>query len=233
VARTSDDVIFLTPEGYEKKKKELEYLIKVRRPEMMERVRQSQAREFVDVEENADIEFEEAKREQALLEAQIEELRKLLLVSEILDASVMPKGEAGLGSRVTLRDLETNEEWTCQVVSAVEADPDENRISVESPLGSALMGRRGGDLVEVNAPGGLIRYKVIRVVNRLGSPRSRGKAGGESQPAKLRSTAAGIEAAKESTPEPTKAEKAPRRSSTRPKPPRRAREPESPQHFGT
>ena len=173
MSKIADDVIYLTPEGLEKKKKELEYLLKVRRPQSLDRLRQAQEKkEYMDMEDDADLEFlefEEAKREQAMVEAQIEELRKLLLVCEVIDESVLPKGVAGLGSRVTLRDLELNEEWTCQIVSAVEADADENKISVDSPLGRALMGKRGGDILAVNAPDGLLRYEVIRVVNRLGA----------------------------------------------------------------
>ncbi len=173
MSKVADDVIYLTPEGLEKKKKELEYLLKVRRPQTLERVRQAQEKkEYVDMEDDADLEFlefEEAKREQAMVEAQIEELRKLLLVCEVIDESVLPRGVAGLGSRVTLLDLELKEQWTCQIVAAVEADADENKISVDSPLGRALMGKRGGDVVEVDAPDGVLRYEVVRVVNRLGA----------------------------------------------------------------
>ncbi len=173
MSQVADDVIYLTPEGLEKKKKELDYLLKVRRPQSLERVRQAQEKkEYVDMEDDADLEFlefEEAKREQAMVELQIEEIRKLLLVCELIDESVLPRGVAGLGSRVTLFDTQLKEQWTCQIVAAVEADADENKISVDSPLGEALMGKRGGDTVEVNAPDGVLRYNVVRVVNRLGA----------------------------------------------------------------
>lgn len=151
-----DDVILVTPEGYRRVKEELDYLVKVRRHEVVEWIRGCQQHE--DPEENA--EFEEAKREQALIEARIVALQQLLPLCEIIDPAAISTDTVQLGTTVSLRNLNSGADWTCALVSALEADADQDRISEQSPLGKVLIGRRVGDVVELVAPVGSVRYEV-------------------------------------------------------------------------
>lgn len=157
-----EDVIYLTKEGYDKKKRELEQLVKVRRPQVLERIKQCQDRGDIE-EEGGDTEFQEAKREQAWVETRIEELRKVLAVSELLEEGQVPLERVGLGSVVQLQDLDTRQKRTCQIVSALEADPATNKISAESPVGAALRDKTAGQTVEVRTPAGLRRYKILKL----------------------------------------------------------------------
>jgi transcription elongation factor GreA len=166
------DVIYLTKEGFEKKKRELDYLLKVRRPQVLERIRQCQDRGDRE-EEGGDTEFQEAKREQSWVESRIEELRKVLAVSEILETNQISLERVGFGSIVHLRDLDTRQKRICQIVSALEADPATNRISAESPVGTALLDKVPGDVVEVKTPAGTRRYKVLKLTDEFPPSSSR------------------------------------------------------------
>ncbi|HEX7042175.1 MAG TPA: transcription elongation factor GreA [Patescibacteria group bacterium] len=150
-----DKKIFLTKEGLEDLKKEYEELSKVKRPEILERL--SAARNQGDLSENA--EYTAAKDELSFIDGRIDELEELLKqVSLIEDTG---KGSVALGSKVTLKVGEKEDIYT--VVGEWEADPAEKKISHESPLGKALLGKAKGDKVEVDAPAGKVLYTVVSV----------------------------------------------------------------------
>jgi transcription elongation factor GreA len=149
--------IVLTREGYEKLKTELEELMTSRRAEVAARI--AQAREFGDISENS--EYDDAKNEQAMLEQQIAQLEERLRDARVIEEGELPSDEVVLGSHVTI-DGPTGKE-TYQVVGSAEADPDENRLSNESPIGRAILGRRKGDKVDVTTPGGQVTVKIVEI----------------------------------------------------------------------
>lgn len=151
--------IVLTAEGYARIEKELEHLSRVERKAVADRIRE--AKDFGELTENA--EYEEAKSEQALIEGRLLELRQILSNAVILREEDISTDHVGIGSYVRVRDLDTGEEWEFRMVSPFEADPDEDRISHESPIGEALMGHRVGDVVEVDIPAGKVRYQILDI----------------------------------------------------------------------
>ena len=146
----------LTREGYEKLNTELEYLRTVRRTEVAERLHRA-LEEGGELVENA--EYEDAKNEQAFVEGRIQQLEQILGNAQLIDDYDSPPGVVQLGSTVTVQEDRRKPE-TYYVVGAVEANPREGRISNESPLGRALMGRRVGDEVTVDAPDGPLTFKI-------------------------------------------------------------------------
>ena len=148
---------FLTREGLKKLEEELEHLRTVRRAEVAERLHNAQ--EDGELIENA--EYEDAKNEQAFLEGRILTLEALLSNAVIIQDNG-PQGVVGLGSRVTVREAGSKPE-VYMLVGAAEASPKEGRISNESPLGKALLGRRVGDEVKVNAPAGTLSFRVVAI----------------------------------------------------------------------
>ena len=153
----SNDVI-LTPEGYAKLSEELQFLKSVERPRIADNIRE--AKSHGDLRENAM--YHEAKLNQKRLESRISELERVLQVARVVERQVGDEG-AGLGSRVLVRDVEWNEEMTIELVGAFESDPVENKISVDSPLGRALMGATAGNEIEVTTPNGTQVYAVLEV----------------------------------------------------------------------
>jgi transcription elongation factor GreA len=151
----------LTPEGYERLRAELDHLRSVRRKEVAQRIRE--AKELGDPIENP--EYEQAKTEQAALEGRIEELQRILQYTTVAEGRPADGDQIGLGSRVKLRDAGAGEDLELSVVGPYEADPAAGRISSESPVGEALMGHSVGDTVEVEAPTGAIKYKILKVSN--------------------------------------------------------------------
>ena len=143
-------------------KEELNYLKTVREKEVAEMIKE--ARSFGDLSENS--EYDEAKNEQAKLYGRIAEVENILNHAVIIDESedgATPEGFIGLGCRVVVRDLEFDEEETYQIVGSQEADPMNGKISDDSPFGRAIVGKRVGDTIEVNAPTGLLKFQVISV----------------------------------------------------------------------
>ncbi|HEY3284918.1 MAG TPA: transcription elongation factor GreA [Armatimonadota bacterium] len=154
--------IVLTPAGLKKVEAELERLQTKQRVEVAGRIRES--KQYGDVSEiGGNSEYEEAKQEQAFVEGQILELKKILSSARVVNLEDVPTDIVGIGTVVTVRDLETHEEWPYHIVGPVEADPDEDRISYESPVGGGLLGARVGDIVEVMAPAGILRYKILNI----------------------------------------------------------------------
>lgn len=150
---------FLTETGLKKIEEELDHLRTVHRREVAERIRES--KQFGEFSENS--EYEEAKTEQAFVEGRILELKQTLLNARVIEQDEIPTDEVGVGSIVKLRDLDTNDQWEFTIVGSMEADPSENRISNESPVGEALISKKVGDIVEVEVPAGTARYKIIKI----------------------------------------------------------------------
>ena len=150
----------ITTEGLRRLEKELENLKTVKRREVAERIKQ--AIEFGDISENS--EYEDAKNEQAFIEGRISVLNQMISNAKVIEEENVDKNVVSLGSTVLIKDLEFNEEFKCTIVGSVEADPDANKISNESPVGSAILGKKRGDIVEIDAPAGKIRYKIIDIL---------------------------------------------------------------------
>lgn len=155
-----DDVI-LTRDGLEKLEQELEELKTVKRKEVAERLKQ--AISFGDLSENS--EYEDAKNEQAFIEGRILTVEKMLKNVKVIEDDSVVEGEVSIGSLVRLKDIEMDEEEEYKLVGTVEADPMNNRISNESPVGHAIIGHKVGDIVEVEVPAGIIKYEVLSIEN--------------------------------------------------------------------
>jgi transcription elongation factor GreA len=151
--------VILTPEGFEKLKDEIQYLSNDRRREVAERIRV--AREFGDIAENA--EYDTAKNEQAHLEARIALLEERLAHARVVTKKEIKSGEVSIGTMVRLRDVGANKTIEYYIVGSAEADPTENKLSNESPVGKAIMGRKKGDTVEVAAPRGKLTFKIMDI----------------------------------------------------------------------
>jgi transcription elongation factor GreA len=151
--------VALTPEGQARLEQELTHLETVRRREVGERIKE--AKEFGDISENS--EYDDAKNEQAWVESRIIEVNVILAHATIIQAP-KNKNKVTLGSKVELRDVETNDKHTYQLVGSAEADPIHDRISNESPVGQAVMGAKKGDTVWVTTPrGSKIEYEVVSI----------------------------------------------------------------------
>ena len=151
--------VILTPEGYEKLKGEIEYLTTVKRREVADRIRT--AREFGDIMENA--EYDDAKNEQAMLEHRIALLEQRIRDARVIDTSEVSADAVSVGTRVRLRDLEVGKTVEYRIVGSAEANPAENKLSNESPVGRAIMGRKKGETVEVAAPRGTLKFKIMEI----------------------------------------------------------------------
>jgi len=151
--------IILTPEGLNKLEQELENLKSVKRRDVAERIKQ--AIEFGDISENS--EYEDAKNEQAFIEGRIITLEKMLRNVKVIEHTDNNTDEVHIGAKVTLQDLEVNDEVVYTLVGSAEADPMNKRISNESPVGKAIIGKKKGDVVEVKAPAGKVKFKIVEV----------------------------------------------------------------------
>lgn len=150
--------VLLTKEGLEELEKRLEYLKVVKRPEITERIKT--AREFGDLSENA--EYDAAKNEQAQIEGEIVEIEDKLAHAVIIKDGEK-KGVVSLGSTVEFVDDETGERCCYTIVGTTEADVEAGRISNESPIGMALLGRKAGDNVKVSVPAGIISITIKKI----------------------------------------------------------------------
>jgi transcription elongation factor GreA len=151
--------VILTPEGYEKLKQEIEYLSNEKRREVADRIRQ--AREFGDINENA--EYDDAKNEQALLEQRIAKLEERLRDARVLEKGEVKSDVVSVGSVVRLRDIDAGKTFEYYIVGSAEADPAELRLSNESPVGKAIMGRKKGETVEASTPRGVLKFKILGI----------------------------------------------------------------------
>jgi transcription elongation factor GreA len=151
--------VILTAEGYKKLQQEIEYLRNEKRREVAERIRV--AREFGDIAENA--EYDDAKNEQAMLEHKIAQLEERLLSARVITKKEISKDTVSVGSKVRLRDIAANKTFEYHIVGSAEANPAENKLSNESPVGKAIMGHKKGDVVEVSAPRGALKFKILEI----------------------------------------------------------------------
>lgn len=151
--------VILTREGYEKLRSEIEYLQTEKRREIAERIRI--AREFGDISENA--EYDDAKNEQAMLEHRIATLEERLLEARVVEDSEITTDVVSIGSTVRLKDVEANETIEYHIVGSAEANPADRKLSNESPVGRAIMGHKKGETVDVTAPRGTLKFKILEI----------------------------------------------------------------------
>jgi transcription elongation factor GreA len=149
--------VILTPEGLEKLKKEIELLSTDKRREVAERIKE--AREFGDISENS--EYDDAKNEQAMLEARIATLEDKLRSASVINPSELSPDLVRVGSVVHVKDSGSGKSLTYTIVGSTEADPSSNKLSNESPVGKALVGRKKGDTTKVTLPNGKTRELTV------------------------------------------------------------------------
>jgi transcription elongation factor GreA len=154
--------VILTPDGLEKLKGELEYLSTDKRREVATRIKE--AREFGDISENA--EYDDAKNEQAMLEARIAGLEDKLRSATVIDASDLPSDEVRIGSVVHVKDEKTSKSVKYTIVGSAESDLSAGKLSNESPVGKALLGHKRNEVVEVAVPRGPKRKLKITKIDR-------------------------------------------------------------------
>ena len=149
----------LTEDGLKQLEEELEYLKTKKRKEVSEKIKVALG--FGDLSENS--EYDEAKNEQAQVEARIVSVENMLKNAIVIDESERDTSKVELGATVTIHDIEFDEDITYKIVGSKEADPDEGRLSDESPLGKSLMGKAEGEMIDVDAPAGVIQYKILKI----------------------------------------------------------------------
>ena len=150
---------YLTPDGYEKLRKELEQLKTIKRRELSKAI--GTARAHGDISENA--EYDAAKEAQGMNEKKISELDAKLASAQILDSAAMSSDEVLIGATVKLKDMDSNEELEYTLVAEEEADFAANKISIQSPVGTGLLNHKKGDLVEIQVPRGILKYKILKI----------------------------------------------------------------------
>jgi transcription elongation factor GreA len=152
--------VILTPDGYKQLKGELDYLRTHRRREVAERI--AAAREFGEIAENA--EYDDAKNEQMMLEHRIAQLEERLVNARLIDTKRVDTSIVSIGSVVRLRDVDAKETVEYFIVGSAEANPRERKLSNESPVGKAIMGRKKGETVEVATPkGAKLKFKIMEI----------------------------------------------------------------------
>ena len=151
--------VILTREGYKKLTEEIDYLRNDKRREVADRIRI--AREFGDIAENA--EYDDAKNEQAMLEHKIAQLEERLMAARVIDKKEISKDVVSVGSHVRLRDVDAKQTVEYHIVGSAEANPTENKLSNESPVGKAIIGHKKGETVEVATPRGSLKYKILEI----------------------------------------------------------------------
>jgi transcription elongation factor GreA len=152
--------VILTPEGYEQLRAELDTLRGERRREIAERI--AAAREFGEIAENA--EYDDAKNEQMMLEHRIAQLEERLANAQVIDKKKVDTSVVSIGSVVRLRDVDAKQSVEYFIVGSAEANPAEQKLSNESPVGKAIMGRKKGETVEVVTPrGSKVKFKILEI----------------------------------------------------------------------
>ena len=151
--------VILTPEGFKKLRQEIEYLSSAKRRQVADRIRI--AREFGDIAENA--EYDDAKNEQALLEHRIAVLEERMRAARVIEKKEISKDVVSIGSHVKLRDMDAKQTIEYHIVGSAEANPAEYKLSNESPVGKAIIGKKKGEVVEVSAPRGSLKFKIMEI----------------------------------------------------------------------
>jgi len=155
----TDKEVLLTPHGLKKLETELEQLKTVKRKEVAERIKQAIA--FGDISENS--EYDEAKNEQAQLEERIAKLETMLRKAKIIDEDEISVETVNIGATVKVKDIEFDEVVEYTIVGSAEADPYELKISNESPVGRNLLGKKVGDVVDIQIPDGVTKYEILEI----------------------------------------------------------------------
>ena len=153
--------VILTRDGLLKLEQELEHLKTVKRKEVAERIKT--AIDFGDISENS--EYDDAKNEQAFIEGRIITLEKMLKNAKVIDKNQNDTKTVSIGDNVVLKDLEFDEDLEYTIVGYAESNPTQNKISNESPVGEAVLGKQVGETIEVEVPAGNIKYKIVDIKN--------------------------------------------------------------------
>ena len=151
--------VILTQDGLKKLEEELEYLKSVKRREVAERIKIAIG--YGDISENS--EYEDAKNEQAFVEGRVITLEKMLRNARIINNDEVDTETVGIGSTVLLEDIEFKDTVEYTIVGTAESDPLHNKISNESPVGRAILGKKKGSIVDVSVPAGIIQYKIVDI----------------------------------------------------------------------
>lgn len=151
--------LFITEEGKKEKEERLKYLKNVKRLEVLEKLKV--ARDFGDLSENS--EYDAAKKEQSIVETEIAQIEETLRKATIVSGKDLKKDEVNVGNTVVVFDMDFQEEDTYKVVGVIESDPNKNYVSNESPIGSALLGKKVGDIASFETPGGLVQMKILKI----------------------------------------------------------------------
>lgn len=152
--------LLLTPDGYKSLQAELEQLTVEKRAEIADRIRESKEHGEFSEDNN---ELDEIKVEQAIVENRIAELKTIFASAQVLDPNEIPTDHVGIGSYVEVKDLDRGAQFEVRMVASIEANPDEDLISYESPMGRALFGRKVGENVAFDAPAGKLRYEIVKI----------------------------------------------------------------------
>jgi transcription elongation factor GreA len=152
--------VILTARGLRKIEEELDRLRTVNRKRVADRIRESM---HVGGEMTDNSEFEDAKNEQAFVEGRIDELKQILAVARVIEDEEVDTDTVGVGSTVRVKDLDTGDEWEWSIVGTIEADPAEDRISNESPVGQALYRKGIGEVAVVEIPAGVAKYEILAI----------------------------------------------------------------------
>ncbi|MCM3130796.1 MULTISPECIES: transcription elongation factor GreA [unclassified Paenibacillus] len=155
----SDKEVILTQEGLKKLEEELENLKSVKRREVAERIKVAIG--YGDISENS--EYEDAKNEQAFIEGRVITLEKMLRNARIINSDEIDTDTVGIGATVSVEDLEFGDVVEYTIVGTAESNPLQNKISNESPVGKAILGKKKGTVVDVNVPAGVIQYKIVDI----------------------------------------------------------------------
>lgn len=155
----SEKEVLLTPDGLKRLEEELENLKSVKRREVAERIKIAIG--YGDISENS--EYEDAKNEQAFIEGRIITLEKMLRNARIINNDELDLETVSIGSTVIVKDMEFGDTMEYTIVGTAESDPGRNRISNESPVGKAIIGKKKGTIVEVTVPAGIIQYKIVDI----------------------------------------------------------------------
>lgn len=153
------ELVYLTKEGYDNLKKEIDYLQKVQRPAISAQI--AEARDKGDLSENA--EYDAAKEAQGLLEAKIAKLNEMYANARVIDESKLDASKVNLLSKVKVKNLKFNKEMVYMIVSEKEADIKQGKISSKSAIGAGLMGKSQGDVVEITVPAGLVQLEILEI----------------------------------------------------------------------
>ena len=151
--------LFITEEGKKEKEERLRYLKNVKRLEVLDKLKV--ARDFGDLSENS--EYDAAKKEQSFVETEIAQIEETLRKARIIESTDVTMDTVGVGNVVTVFDEDFGEEDTYTIVGVIESDPNKNFVSNESPIGSALLGKKVGDIASFETPGGMVQMKIIKI----------------------------------------------------------------------